>query len=90
MRFALITAIVCCATATVLTTKVADVLPSGMTIELGSVAAAALLVRPMAKPPVPATLLIVTVPILVAPPIRLVGLKVIETSLGAVKVNEAV
>jgi len=70
--------------------NVTDVFPAGIVTELGKVAAPALLDNPMAKPPVPATPLIKTVPVLVAPPIRDVGFRVTDTSLGAVSVKLAV
>jgi hypothetical protein len=74
-------------TAVVFTVKVADVLPAGIVTVDGVVAEATLLDNEMASPPVGAAEVMVTVPVLVLPPLTEVGLKVTDLIVGAVRVS---
>ena len=77
-------------TADVLTVKVAEVLPAGMVIVVGTVAEDPVAERAMASPPVGAPILIVTVPMLVLPPTTDVGLSVTDLTVGGVSVTVVV
>jgi len=86
---AVIVAVVVDLTALVLTMKVAEVLPAGMVTVLESVADVELLKSETVVPPAGAIDEIVTVPVLVLPPLTLVGFRVSAVSVGAVIVTVA-
>jgi len=87
---AVIVAVVVDFTAFVWMVKVADVLPAGMVMDLGSVTVVWLLVRVMTAPPAGAIELMLTVPVLDLPPFRDDGFNERELRTGALTVRVAV
>jgi hypothetical protein len=86
-RVPVIVAVVLEVTALVVTLNVAVLLPAGIVTEDGTDAAALLLDSVTVMPPVGAFPVSVTVPVELAGPITLVGLKLIEVSAGAFTVR---
>jgi len=78
------------ATAVVVTAKVAVVAPAATVTLTGTVAAALLLDRVTASPPVGAALPKVTVPVDEVPPVTEVGFSATEETTGGFTVNVAV
>jgi len=87
---AVIVALFCAATAVVLTVKLAPLLPAATVTVAGTVAAALLLDKLTTTPPVPALPLRLTVPLEVAPPATVVGLRLNCDNAGGVSVSVAV
>jgi hypothetical protein len=84
-----IVTVVCAATGDVVTVKVADVAPDGMTTGPLTEAAALFEDRLTVNPAAGAGALIVTVPVELAPPNTEVGLRLIAVTTWAVTVSEA-
>lgn len=70
--------------------KVIEVFPAGIVTDPGTVADCELLDKVIANPPVGAAELIVTVPVLDAPPLTDVGLRASDLIVGALTVKVAV
>jgi hypothetical protein len=85
-----IVSVVVAETATVVTVKVAVVAPAATVTEAGSLPEELVYERVTTRPPEGAMLEIVTVPVLDAPPVTLVGLKARAVTVGAVMVRVAV
>lgn len=88
-KLAEILALVCALTGWVLMLNVAILCPAGMVTLAPGLAALELLESVMLRPPVGAGPVSVTVPVLDAPPTRLVGLKARLLSTGALTVRAA-
>jgi hypothetical protein len=78
-----IVAVVAVATAAVVMVKVAEVCPAATSTVVGTIAAAALLLRFTLAPPAPAALDSVTVPVEFAPPVTIAGFTETEASVPA-------